>query len=353
MSRDIRLAPGTLLAWLVVSTPLAAQQEPPATADAPFQIIGFADIDYVTGDSETTDGFSLGQAVAHIIAPVAERLNLFGEVSATARDSEYNVEIERLIAKYDFSNKYTLSAGRYHSPIGYWNTAYHHGSWLQTSIGRPQMVRFGTPLVPIHFVGLLFEGKAAADLNYSVGLGNGRHSNIARAGDAGDVNSSRAWSASLNYRPTSMNGLDAGIGFYSDRVDPAGGVEVDEEIYSAYFALERETPEVIVEYIHAEHDATSGIESGDMDSFYVQLAYRLKGDLQNLKPYIRAEQVDVAGTDPLLSGLNLDYEGVIAGVRYDFAPSASLKFEYHNEEFGNLGREDNFLVQLSMVLARN
>lgn len=331
-------------------------QDPAQFAEEPIQIIGFADINYLAGDGQTTEGFTIGQAVAHLVAPVADRLTVFSEVSATARDSEYSVEIERLIARYDFNNQYTLSGGRYHSPIGYWNTAFHHGSWLQTSAGRPQMVKFGTPLVPIHFVGLLFEGDVSTDLDlsYSVGVGNGRHSNIARSGDAGDTNSSRAWSASLNFRPgRSSNGLNTGLGFYSDRVNPAGGVEVDEEIFSAFFALDRETPEIIVEYIQAEHDATTSPASGTMDAFYAQFAYRLSGTRQAFKPYVRVEEVDVEDNDPLLSGLGLDYEGIIAGVRYDFASSASLKFEYHREEFGNMGRESNFQVQLDVVLSRN
>ena len=330
-------------------------EDPSQFAEDPIQIIGFGDLNYLTGDNQTTDGFTIGQAVAHIVAPIADRLTIFSEVSATARDSEYSLEIERLIARYDFNNRYTLSGGRYHSPIGYWNTAFHHGSWLQTSAGRPQMVKFGTPLIPIHFVGLLFEGDVPTDLglSYSVGIGNGRHSNIARSGDAGDVNSSRAWSASLDYQLSSNSAVKAGIGFYSDRVNPSGGVEVDEDIFSAYFALERETPEIIVEYIHAEHDATMSSASGDMDSFYAQFAYRLSGDLQAFKPYVRIEEVDVEDNDPLLSGLGLDYEGAIVGVRYDFAPSASLKFEYHREEFGNMGRESNFQVQVNFVLARD
>lgn len=328
----------------------------PEAAQTPFQVIGFADIDYVSADSQTGEGFAIGQVVGHLAATVSERLNVFGEFSATAHDSEYTLEVERIIARYDFNNDYSLSAGRYHTPIGYWNTAYHHGAWLQTSVGRPEVVRFGSPLVPIHFVGLLFEGDIPGsdrDLSYSVGVGNGRHSNIARAGDAGDINDSRAWTATLKYQPTRVNGLDAGFGIYSDTVNPAGGIEVDEKIYSAYFALERERPEVIVEFIHSEHDATAGSASGAMDAYYAQFAYRLTGGREAFKPYLRVEKTEVDDSDPLLSPLNQNYKGAIAGVRYDFASSAALKFEYRSEEFGNLGRDSNFQIQLSLVLARN
>jgi hypothetical protein len=347
-----------LLACLLCASQAGAQQmqNPADPNQLPIQILGFADIDYLSSDADTPEGFTIGQGVAHVAASVSDHLNLFGEFSLTAHDSEYTIEAERIIARYDFNNDYSMSAGRYHTPVGYWNTAYHHGAWLQTSVGRPEVVRFGSPLVPIHFVGLDFEGRIPGtrnDLSYSFGVGNGRHSNIARAGDAGDVNSSRAWAANLKWRPTAINGLDTGIGIYSDRVNPAGGVEVDEKIYSAYFALDRETPEVIVEFIHSEHDATASAASGGMDAYYAQLAYRLKGGAQAFKPYVRIEETDIDSGDPLLGPLNQDYKGTIAGIRYDFAASAALKFEYRSEERANMGRDESFRVQLSLVLARN
>lgn len=329
-----------------------------ATADVSenrIQFLGFGDIDYISNDSSSPGGFAIGQVVGHISASVADRLNVFGELSATAHDSNYTVEVERVIARYDFNNDFSISAGRYHTPIGYWNTAYHHGAWLQTTVGRPEVVRFGSPLVPIHFVGLLFEGDIPASdhaVGYSFGVGNGRHSNIARAGDAGDINSNRAWTATLKWKPSSVNGIDTGISVYSDHVDPAGGVEVDEKIYSLHFALERETPEVIVEFIHADHDATSGLASGGMNAYYAQVAYRLKGR-REIKPYVRVENTEIDDSDPLLSPANPDYKAAIAGVRYDFASSAALKFEYRSDETGNLGRDHSIRAQLSFVLLRN
>jgi opacity protein-like surface antigen len=357
MSRQSSLFKASaFFACVIAADVVVAQDLSPEAAESPIQVIGFADIDYVATDSEMSDGFKIGQVVGHIAASPADHLNVFGEFSATAHDSEYKLEVERIIARYDFNNDYSLSAGRYHTPIGYWNTAYHHGTWLQTSIGRPNVVRFGSPLVPIHFVGLLFEGDIPGsdhDVSYSFGVGNGRHSDIARAGDAGDINSGRAWNATLRYRPTSIRGLNAGVGIYSDLVNPAGGIEVDEKIYSAYFALERETPEVIVEFLHSDHDATSTQASGGMDAYYAQFAYRLKGGRQALKPYIRVEKTEIDQSDPLLRPMNQDYKAGIAGVRYDFASSAALKFEYRSEEYGNLGRDNSLQVQLSLVLVRD
>ncbi len=96
-----------------------------------------------------------------------------------------------MILRFDQSDRLKVSFGRYHTPINYWNTAFHHGQWLQTTIARPEMIQFGGRLLPVHFVGALVEGSVPAqgwNLNYKAGLGNGRATAISRGGDAGDVN---------------------------------------------------------------------------------------------------------------------------------------------------------------------
>ena len=55
---------------------------------------------------------------------------------------------------------------------------------------------------------------------------------------------------------------------------------------------------------------------------------------------------------PLLGGEALNYDGGILGVRWDFNPYAALKAEYRNEEFDNGGRENNFRLQIAIVLTK-
>jgi hypothetical protein len=319
-----------------------------------FSAIGFADVNYISADGTEPDGFVLGQAVAHLVASLDESLTVFGEFSATARDSEYSFEVERLIVKYDFSDRFKLSAGRYHTPIGYWNSAFHHGAWLQTTTSRPEMVKFGSKILPIHFVGVLLEGNLPSGdlgLEYKAGLGNGRHANIARAGDAGDINGDKAWMMQLLAKPRNVTGLNAGIGFYSDEVTLPDSPNVRESTFSAYAVWGNDSPEFIFEYIHSMHElVTDSSIEGDVDAWYAQFAYRLKGKQRAWKPYVRLEQTRVDDNDPLLGAEGLDYDGGILGVRWDFNPYAALKAEYRNEEFDNGGRENNFRVQVAIVL---
>ena len=321
-----------------------------------FNIMGFGDISYVSRDGSDNDGFAIGQAVAHLSASLGHSFGVFGEFSITARDSEYAVEVERLIVKYEFSDLLKLSAGRYHTPIGFWNTEFHHGAWLQTTVSRPEMVKFGSQIVPIHFVGALVEGSLPRNnlgISYMAGFGNGRHANIARAGDAGDINGENAWMFQLNASPDRFYGLTTGIGYYQDVVSPTAAPEVDEKSFSAYIAWAKEAPEIIIEYLHSTHELSNdGRVSGDVDAWYAQFAWRLGGKNKQWKPYLRYERNRIDDSDPLLGAAGLDYDGGIFGVRWDFNPYAALKGEYRNEEFDNGGREHNFRVQVSFVLAK-
>jgi hypothetical protein len=321
-----------------------------------FNIMGFGDLSYVSRDGTDEDGFFVGQAVGHLAASLSDSFSVFAEVSLTGKDNEYSIEAERLMVKYDFSDHFKVSAGRYHTPIGYWNSAFHHGAWLQTTIRRPLVVKFGSKLVPIHFVGILLEGSLPSGnlgLSYKAGYGNGRHSNIARAGDAGDINGDKAWLLQLSSKPRKIFGLEFGLSYYADEVTLPDSPNVDENTIAAYAVWTKESPEIIFEYIHSEHElVTDSSSSGDVDAWYGQLGYRLSGKYSQWKPYARFEKTDVDPLDPLLGAEGLDYDAGILGVRWDFNPYAAIKAEYRNEEFDNGGRENNFALQISFVLAK-
>lgn len=351
-----------VFACMFVVTNANAQFTPTSESATPtpsgpeFNIMGFGDIGYFSRDSVSPDGFAVGQFVAHLTASLDDRFRVFGEFSMTARDNEYSTGVERLIVRYDFSDRFKLSAGRYHSPIGYWNSAFHHGAWLQTTTTRPEMVKFGSKIMPIHFVGVLLEGsfpQNAMGLSYMAGVGNGRHANVSQAGDAGDINGNDAWMFQVNSSPDRFFGLQTGIGYYSDRVSPDDRADIYEDTVSAYVAWKKESPEIIVEFLHSEHEFVADSSmNGDVDAWYAQFAYRLKGKATQWKPYARLEKTDVDDSDPLLGDQGLDYEGAILGVRWDFSAYGALKAEYRNEDFNNTGKENNFRLQVSFVLAK-
>lgn len=349
-----------LCACLFNSTTVSAQDGNAAAiaemSGPQFNVLGFGDISYLSRDAGDPGGFAVGQAVAQITASLDDSLSVFGEFSLSAKDNSQNAAIERMIIKYAFSDLFKLSAGRYHSPIGYWNSAFHHGAWLQTTVSRPEAIKFGSKIVPIHFVGALVEGTFTGNslgLSYMAGLGNGRHANISQAGDAGDINGDNAWMVQINAKPSRYYGLNAGLGFYNDKVTPTDRDEIFEKTVSTYVVWSKESPEVLFEYIYSTHEFVNNSSiSGDVNTWYLQFAYRLKGKNRNWKPYMRYEHTDVDDSDPLLGDQGLNYEAGILGVRWDFNPYAAIKAEYRNEEYDSSGRENNFRVQVSFVLAK-
>lgn len=338
----------TVVALLALSAilPASAQRATPDTASAPpanapfnptVHAMFFGDASYVATDRAIPSGFVIGQAVGHLIASLTDRLAFFGEVTLSSQPAGgYTIELERSILRYDVNDALKLSGGRYHTPIGYWNTAFHHGTWLQTTVARPEMVKYGSQFIPTHFVGAMAEGSVPAGdlgLGYMLGVGNGRASTISRAGDAGDPNSGRAITAAISAQPVALFGLQVGGGYYRDRVTPTAGAAANEGISSAYVAWQRESPELIAEYADVRHTPIAGGNTADNHAFYVQVAYRLPGAASQFKPYARTEKLVTSSSDVVFAPLALGYTGTLGGVRYDFAPFAALKAEFRREQF--------------------
>ena len=287
-------------------------------------------------------------------------------------DAPFNFEVERTILKYDFNDLFKLSIGRYHTPVNYWNVAFHHGQWLQTSIARPEITKFGGKLIPVHFVGGLVEGSIPAmglNLNYNLGMGNGRSQVISRAGDAGDANLSPAWLLGLFVKPDFLYDLQVGGAIYWDKMTkdkpkpvipatpavaaPAAGTPVapaaattkafdlkhdidpkstatnhDELITSAHIVWAKETPEFIAEFTnitHAHDDKSITNNWG----YYVQVGYRLPILDARLKPYVRWEDIKIDPKDDSFTKESLtSFSKLNVGLRWDISDLVATKLEY-------------------------
>jgi hypothetical protein len=308
------------------------------------QIHGFGDVDFSATNqkgSTSNSGFSMGQFVLHFASALSGKVSYFGEVSFTAQPTTYEVAVERSIIRYDYNDYFKLSFGKYHTPIGYWNTAFHHGAWLQTTISRPEMVKFGGSLIPIHFVGAQAEGNLPSGglgLGYSLGLGNGRGSAFSKAGDSGDINNNRAWVANLFARPTRLYGLQVGGSFYRDKLSTMPGANFDEWIAAGDVVWTKEHPEILAEYANVHHRSLATSQTFNTTSYYVQLAYRLPWEADKWKPYYRFEYIHRPGVEPVWDFSNpfsvVDLVGSTVGVRYDITNFAAFKGEYRTGRHG-------------------
>jgi hypothetical protein len=319
------------------------------------KIAGFADVDFAASNLhgasggfgaqtllQQHSGFNEGQFILHMSSALSQKVSVFGELSFTARTDAgtgttpapgFNTEVERLIVRYDLNDYFKLSFGRFHTPINYWNTAFHHGQWLQTTISRPEMTQFGSSFLPVHFVGSLVEGQVPAgglNLNYNVGVGNGRGQVISRPGDFGDVNNNRAWLVNLFIKPSGLYGLRVGGSVYRDLLNPLAGPVAREWIQSAHVVWDHEKPEFIAEFANVNHQPVNGSVSSNSQAFYAQTAYRLPWFERALKPYYRFDFMHVPRSDAIFRSVVPVFHSSTVGLRYDITSFAAFKLEYRD-----------------------
>jgi hypothetical protein len=305
------------------------------------KIAGFSDYTFGFSDQPgTNSGFSEGQFILHLNSNLSPKVSVLGELSFTARTDAgqagapgFNPEVERSIIRYEQNDRFKFSFGRYHTPINYWNTAFHHGQWLQTTVSRPEMTMFGGRFIPVHFVGALVEGAVPAgglNLNYNGGIGNGRNTVLSRGGDAGDINNNRAWLSNLFVRPDKLYGLQVGASIYHDKTAAISGRAFREWISSFHVVWNREDPELLAEFANVRHeDVNKIVPVTNSQAYYIQLGYRLPF-ARLLKPYYRFEYIHIPRTDLVFQGVP-DLAGSVAGIRYDLTTFAAMKFEFRNQ----------------------
>jgi hypothetical protein len=325
------------------------------------KIAGFSDLNFsATNQPGVKSGFNEGQFILHLNSNLAPKVMFLGELSLSARTDAgtgsppatgFNAEVERAIVRFEQSDYFKVSFGRYHTPINYWNTEFHHGQWLQTTVSRPEMTQFGGRFIPVHFVGALVEGAVSAgglNVNYNFGVGNGRGSVISRSGDFGDNNNNRAWLVSLFAKPDRPFGLRFGGALYRDKVSPTGSPEAREWIESGHVVWQKENPEIIAEFANITHRMIGATRSINSQAWYIQVGYRLPASAKLWKLYYRFEYIHIPRTDPIFGAVP-SLAGSVAGVRYDISNFAAIKFEYRNQRRPGQARVNGAFMQTSFT----
>jgi hypothetical protein len=118
---------------------------------------GFGEVDYKVLNQRTpelgTYGFEPGSSGNFytgdfdllLTAKISDKASVLSEIAFGEGNAQtYSVDLERMLFNYDYNDHLRMSFGRYHTGIGYYNTAFHSGSWLQTTADRPLVMEFAT-----------------------------------------------------------------------------------------------------------------------------------------------------------------------------------------------------------------
>ncbi len=300
------------------------------------QMRGFADVQYHIGDQRgAKNAFALGQLDLFLTSRLADNLDVLAElVLEGSEENAFGFEIERLLLQYRASEYLTLGVGRYHSTIGYYNTAYHHGTWFQTATGRPFLFAFEDEggILPIHNVGLTATGAVPSGrlgLHYVAEVGNGRSYSPGKeqVGIVTDNNNGKAFNLGLFARPEWVPGLQIGASVYRDRLTPDGLPSIGQTIFAGHVVYTTPRFEWLNEGILMRHDP-HGQQSVHTVGFYTQVSQQFG----KFRPYVRYQYLNVPARD-LLFGTEVGRRnGPSLGVRYDLSEFAALKVQYDHTD---------------------
>lgn len=306
---------------------------------------GFADVGFAHSSRAVNGrrgGFTLGNLDLYMTPEFGDRVkSIFELVFEYGPDnSGVATDLERLQFGYTFSDAATVWAGRFHTPYGYWNTAFHHGQQIQTAATRPRFIEFEDRggFLPAHAVGLLVSGavrSGAGKLQYDGYLANGNRIadgvldfNAFKDNDRNKLvggNVRYAFGGSLDGLTLGLHGFTQHVGAYdagkelvhNTRVNMAGGFAV----------LDRNNWEVIGEYYRFRNGDLTG-QTGTHASWagFGQAAYTFA---DKWTPYARYEKASLDDTDNYFSDQESgrSYTRGVIGLRYNLSATAAIKFE--------------------------
>jgi hypothetical protein len=351
------IAEGTNVAAVAAGTESAKPDDHSEHDDMPggrpkLEIQGFADVNYrASNEKGKTNSFSLGQLDLFLTSRLSDKFSVLAELILEAgQDNAFSFEIHRLLLRYAPNDYFNFSAGRYHTAIGYYNTAYHHGSWFQTAIDRPLIFAFESKggILPLHNVGLSLTGRipsAPFGLRYIAEIGNGRASRspLDRAVQTAiDENNGKAFNLGLFARPKAIPGFQTGFSFYRDNLTPLGKPKIGQTIMAAHLVYQNRLYEMLNEAVFLRHTQSGRV----FETFggYTQFSRRFG----NARPYLRYQYIGVPADNPIFSDVGRR-NGPSLGLRYDISDFAAFKAQYDRTSRRNLSTIDDLMLQLAFT----
>jgi hypothetical protein len=257
-------------------------------------------------------------------------------------DNSVGLDVERLLLQYRQSDYLTAAIGRYHTWVGYYNTAFNKGEFLETTTARPFMYAFDDQggVLPMQEVGITLTGKIPSGkmgLNYVAEAGNGRAwgLNAEPVQNYQDQNNSKSINGGLFMRPEAISGLQMGFSLRHDNLTIPGPA-IGETIATVHVIYINSSYEILNEGALVRHVESSG-PVFNTSAFYTQISHRYHGYL----PYFRYQYFNAPSNDPVyvLGSPNADaplsvttfvgrLDGPSAGIRYELSEHSALKLQY-------------------------
>ncbi len=204
---------GLLLIGSVAMAPAAHGQAPRTVVNGH----GFVEQTVRMSPDGADQFFALGEHSLFLTSAFSGRGSFLGEFAIRPNGSSpsgFVDSVERALVRWRLDDANTFVLGKVHTPVNYWNDAYHHGRIFFPTIDRPLSF---SALVPIHTLGVQLRGQniGSGRFGYDVMAGNG----IA-ASETSAVGVTPAVMAGVHFKP--RMGMYVGASIYYDHMEQNG-----------------------------------------------------------------------------------------------------------------------------------
>lgn len=330
-----------------------------SNAQAGGDFLAFAQVDasstFSDSDSTTEDDFELIPALDLFVTRQYASFQFLGELFL----NEDEQELERFQFSWSAGRWFTIWLGRYHNPIGYWNTEYHHGTYLQPTVQRPRITQFEDDggLLPTHISGLLVEGsflsKGESEFQYMFSVGYGPELDSTNNLEPLDIldpsSGAHKPSVTINLSYVADSLAKKQIGLFANVLKiPTSNKnieDVEQSIYGIYAKWVWGRYDVIASMFFVEDEtmlanvSDNKKQSGSFNATYAQLSYQHSVDW---KLYSRYENLNDKN-DPYLKYRSqyLEYRGLL-GLQFELNARQSTRVEFSHDVLD--GRTFNRLI---------
>ena len=321
-----------------------------------FELNGFADVSF-TKSTEGADEYRNGDfAFGTLDLYLAQTLDDIDILVELIVEKGNVLDLERLTIGYSFSDAAKLRVGRFHTPLGYWNNAYHHGVQLQPTIERPDFLKFEDDggILPTHVVGASLSGRVytgAGAVEYTAMIGNGpqivdeneygdliKGDDVLSPNNISDNNVGKAVAFNAAISPSFVSGLKLGVSGHISEIrsfEPTvalptiAAVNVDQTIYAFAATYTNGPLSFAAEYFTINDKDEISDDDFTNNAYYGLITYTL---MEKWVPYVMYENLSVKKADPYMAALEIgkDTEELTVGLRYNINYRSSVKGEYRD-----------------------
>jgi hypothetical protein len=324
---------------------------------------GFADVGIGNHNAEFSkyQGADVGELDFFLTPRLGGRTRALFELNfEVGSDGTVGVDLERAQIGYQFADSATVWLGRFHTPYGYYNTAFHHGQQIATSLRRPRFIDFEDHggIMPAHTVGAWLTGSERVGdqrFTYDVYIGNSQRitGGALDMNNAGNTHGSTIVGGNLGLLLSgALDGLKVGVDAFQTRIEdedtmPAYVTQV--RSFGTYAAYDTDNWEDIAEFhVFSNQDLTGHTGTHHSEAGFVQIGYRAG----RYTPYARYERGAFQQSDRFFAAQanGSSYYREALGLRFDVDLVSALKLELAETRLTDrvIGSYDEALLQYAI-----